>query len=97
MGVAVWRYIDILIIIITFPYSTCISSFFGSSIRISLFIFLNVFRSCLLFFVQTLLKEHLKSFKNQVNANIINYIDNYECRPHARARESRDFHVRGTA
>ena len=32
MGVAVRRYIDILIIIITFPYSTCISSFFGSSV-----------------------------------------------------------------
>ena len=31
MGVVVRRYIDILIIIITFPYSTCISSFFGSS------------------------------------------------------------------
>ena len=31
MSVAVRRYIDILIIIITFPYSTCISSFFGSS------------------------------------------------------------------
>ena len=27
MGVAVRRYIDILIIIITFPYSTCISFF----------------------------------------------------------------------
>ena len=32
IGVAVRRYIDILIIIIYFPYSTCISSFFGSSI-----------------------------------------------------------------
>ena len=32
--------IDILtIIIINFPYSTCISSFFGSSIPTSLFIF----------------------------------------------------------
>ena len=31
--------IDVVIIIITFPYSTCISSFFGSSIPISLFIF----------------------------------------------------------
>ena len=29
MGVVVRRYIDILIIIINFPYSTCISSFFG--------------------------------------------------------------------
>ena len=39
VGVAVRRYIDILIIIITFPYSTCSSSFFGSSIPTSLFIF----------------------------------------------------------
>ena len=38
MGVVVRRYIDILTIIITFPYSTCISSFFGSSIPTSLFI-----------------------------------------------------------
>ena len=33
------RYMDILIIIITFPYSTCISSFLDSSIRTTLFIF----------------------------------------------------------
>ena len=32
------RYIDILTIIINFPYTTCISSFFGSSIPTSLFI-----------------------------------------------------------
>ena len=38
VGVVVRRYIDILIIIINFPYSTCISSFFGSSIPTSLFI-----------------------------------------------------------
>ena len=36
MGVVVRRYIDIFIIIITFPYSTCIGSFFGSSIPTSL-------------------------------------------------------------
>ena len=35
----VCRYVDILIIIINFPYSTCIRSFFGSSILTSLFIF----------------------------------------------------------
>ena len=29
VGVVVRRYIDILTIIINFPYSTCISSFFG--------------------------------------------------------------------
>ena len=39
VSVVVRRYIiDILIIIITFPYSTCISSFLGSIIPISLFI-----------------------------------------------------------
>ena len=31
VGVVIRRYIDILIIIINFPYSTCIRSFFGSS------------------------------------------------------------------
>ena len=46
MSVVVRRYIDILTIIINFPYSTCISSFFGSSIPTLLFIFLMFFRSC---------------------------------------------------
>ena len=32
-------YVDILTMIINFPYSTCIRSFFGSSILTSLFIF----------------------------------------------------------
>ena len=40
MGVVVRRYIDFLVIIITYLYSTCI---FSSSIPISLFFFLNVF------------------------------------------------------
>ena len=43
MSVVVRRYIDILIIIITFPYFTCINSLFGSIIFISLFIFKIVF------------------------------------------------------
>ena len=43
MGVVVRSYIDILTIIINFPYSTCISSFFGSSIPASLFIFKKFF------------------------------------------------------
>ena len=52
MGVAivVRRYIDILIILITFPYSTSISSFFGSSIPTSLFILKMFFHSCLCHF-----------------------------------------------
>ena len=40
-------YIGILLII-TFPYSTCISSFFGSSIPTSLFIFKMFFYSCVI-------------------------------------------------
>ena len=67
MGVVVRRYIDILTIIINFHYSTCISSFLGSSIPTSLFIFKMFFRSCLCNFFtiykQTLLKEHSRSFK----------------------------------
>ena len=35
--------IGVVIIIITVPYSTCISSLFGSSIPISLFIFFKCF------------------------------------------------------
>ena len=39
VSVVVRRYIiDILLMIITFPYSTCISAFFGSIIPISLYI-----------------------------------------------------------
>ena len=45
VSVVIRRYIDILIIIINFPYSTCIRSFFGSSILTSLFIFKMFFRS----------------------------------------------------
>ena len=41
MDVVVRRYIDVLIIIITFPYSTCISSFFGSSIPTYFFVHLK--------------------------------------------------------
>ena len=43
VGVVIRRYIDILIIIINFPYSTCIRSFLGSSILTSLFIFIKCF------------------------------------------------------
>ena len=52
MGVVVRRYIDILtILIINFPYSTCISSFLGSSIPTSLFIFKMFFSFLFMFFL----------------------------------------------
>ena len=52
VGVVIRRYIDILIIIINFPYSTCIRSFFGSSILTSLFIFKCFFGLVSVIFLQ---------------------------------------------
>ena len=49
MGGVVRRYIDILIITITFPYSTCISSFLVTA-PTSLFILKMFFHSCLCYF-----------------------------------------------
>ena len=43
MGVVVRRYIDILTIIINFPYSTCISSFFASASLLLCSFFKRVF------------------------------------------------------
>ena len=55
VSVVVRRYIiDILIIIITFPYSTCISSFFGNIITISLFIFKSFFVLVYVIFVNVI-------------------------------------------
>ena len=105
MGVVVRRYIDILIIIINFPYSTCISSFFGSSIPTSLFIFKMFFRSCFCYFLQYKANVTQRTFeivKKKSRSREYNYliiisiIKNVERASTARARESRDFHVRGT-
>ena len=49
MGVVVTRYIDILIIIINFPYSTCISSFLAAA-SLLLCSFLNFFSVLFLLF-----------------------------------------------
>ena len=46
MGVVVRRYIDILTIIITYPYSACISSFFATVSLLCSFL-KCFFRSCL--------------------------------------------------
>ena len=69
MGVVVRRYIHILTIIINFPYSTCISSFFGSSIPTSLYIFKMFFCLVYVIFVQYIVNVTPK--KNRDHANII--------------------------
>ena len=74
VGVVIRRYIDILIIIINFPYSTCIRSFFGSSILTSLFIFKMFFRSVSVIFLQYIANVTHRKFeifqKNRDPANI---------------------------
>ena len=63
MCVVVRRYIDILTIIINFPYSTCISSFFGSSIPTSLFIFKCFFVLVCVIFVQYIANITQRTFE----------------------------------
>ena len=75
MGVVVRRYIDILTIIINFPYCTCISSFLGSSIPTSLFILKCFFGLVYVIFLQYISKRYSKNIrdrsKNRDHANII--------------------------
>ena len=61
MGVVVRRYIDILTIIINFPYSTCISSFFGSSIPTSFSFFKFYFGLVYVIFLQYISKSYSKN------------------------------------
>ena len=67
MGGVVRRYIDILIIIITFPYSTCISSFLAAAT--SLLILKCFFVLVYVIFGQY--SKHCKSFKNRDHANMV--------------------------
>ena len=74
VGVVIRRYIDILIIIINFPYSTCIRSFFGSSILTSLFILKMFFGLVFVIFLQCIANVTHRTFeivpKNREPANI---------------------------
>ena len=104
MGVVVRRYIDILTIIINFPYSTCISSIFGSSIPTSLFIFKMFFGLVYVIFLQYIANITQRTFEivkkksrsRKYNYLITSIIKNVERASTAHVRESRDFHVRGT-
>ena len=77
VGVVIRRYIDILIIIINFPYSTCIGSFFGSSILTFLFILKCFFGLVSVIFLQYIanvthtLFEIVKKNRDPANIKII--------------------------
>ena len=98
VGVVVRRHVDIHTIIINFPYSTCISSFFGSSILTSLFIFKMFFRSCVCYFFYNNLysKRYSKNIRDrskrsrsrEYNYLIISIIKNVERALTACARDS---------
>ena len=74
VDVVIRRYIDILIIIINFPYSTCIRCFWGSSILTSLFIFKCFFGLVSVIFLQYIANVTHRTFeivqKNRDPANI---------------------------
>ena len=76
MWLVVRRYTDILTMIINFPYSTCICSFFGSSIPTSLFILKKCFFGLVsVIFIQYIANVTQRTFdivqKNRDPANII--------------------------
>ena len=81
VGVVVRRYRDILTIIISFPYSTCISSIFSSCIPTSLFIFKMLFSVLFMLFLCNIANvaqrifEIVQKLRSCEHGNIINYID----------------------
>ena len=63
VGVVVRSNINILIIIINFPYSTCSRSFFGSNILTSLFIFKCFFGLVPVIFLQYIANVTHRTFR----------------------------------
>ena len=62
MGVVVRRYIDILTMIIKFPYSTCISSFFGSS---GISLLLGSFLKCFFGLVSVIFLQYIANVSHR--------------------------------
>ena len=62
MGVVVRRYIDILTIIINFPYSTCISSFLGAASLL-----LCSFKKCFFILVYVIFVQYIRSKRYSKN------------------------------
>ena len=71
MGVAVrrYRYIDFLIVIITYLYSACISPFFGGSIDIPIYFFVH-FLKVFLFLFMLFLCNNYNNYSKRCSKNI---------------------------
>ena len=77
MGVVVRRYIDILSIIINFPYSTCISSFLAAA-SLLLCSFLKCFLSLFMLFLCNIANVAQRTFEivqKSRSHEHVNYID----------------------
>ena len=73
MGVVVRRYIDILVIIITFPYFTCISSFYVAVASL-LLCSLMFYRSCILFVCISHFDTKIKLLTKAGKPNILTHM-----------------------
>ena len=108
VGDVIRRYIDILIIIINLPYSTCIRGFLAAaSLLLCSFLMFLIFGLVFVIFLQYIAnvthtifevvqkKSRSREYKNYLIIYVIKNVERAStARP--RARESRDFHVRGT-
>ena len=100
MGGVVRRYIDILTIIINFPYSTCINSFLAAA-SLLLCSFFKCFFVLVCYFCSIHSKRNSKNIRDrskksrsrEYNYLIISIIKNVERASTVCARESRDLHV----
>ena len=77
MGVVVRRYIDILTIIINFPYSTCISSFLGQQHPYFFVHFLNVFSVLFQLFFTIYSKRYSKNIRDRSKTSRSREYNNY--------------------
>ena len=105
MGVVVRRYIDILTIINNLPYTPLILALFLAAVSLLLCSFLKCFFGLVyVICLQYISKRYSKNIRDrskklrsrEYNYYIISIIKNVVRASIERARESRDFHVRGT-
>ena len=102
VGVVVRRYIDILIII--FPTPLVLALFLAAASLLLCSFFKCFFGLVYVIFLQYISKRYSKNIRDcskksrsrEYNYLIISIIKNVERASTVRARESRDFHVRGT-
>ena len=77
MGVVVRRYIDILTIIINFPYYTCISSFLAAASLLLCSFFKCFFGLVYVIFLQYISKRYSKNIRDRSKKSSSREYNNY--------------------